>query len=496
MSGTTAWVLGDQLAARNAALDGADRVLIIESRAKLGALRFHRQKLHLVLSTMRRFAAELRERGLEVDYVQAESFRSGLARHRERHSPERVRTLEPQSRAGRALAAREGVELVRGTLFLTHPDQFEDWANGRKLLRMEAFYRAQRRRLGVLMEGSEPVGGRWNFDLENREPPPADRSPPEPFRPREDSFDAEVRAELDELGLDTFGEDGPRLYAGSAAEAKRALAQFVETRLAEFGAYQDAMIEGQRFMWHSLLSGALNLGLLDPIDCVTAAEGAYHDGAAALASVEGFIRQIIGWREFVWGLYWHQGARWQRMNALRARRSLPEALWSGRTEMRCVADAVEGVAETAYAHHIQRLMITGNFALLAGVAPAQVEEWYLVVYADAFEWVELPNTHGMALYADGGLLGSKPYAASGAYIDRMSDYCAGCAYDPKVKLGPKACPFNYLYWNFLIVNEARLRNNPRMGMPYRTLARMAGERRKRIVREAESFLNRLESRYR
>jgi deoxyribodipyrimidine photolyase-related protein len=486
MSGTTAWVLGDQLAARNAALDGADRVLIIESRAKLGALRFHRQKLHLVLSSMRRFAAELRERGLEVDYVQAESFRSGLARHRERHSPERVRTLEPQSRAGRALAAREGVELVRGTLFLTHPDQFEDWANGRKLLRMEAFYRAQRRRLGVLMEGSEPVGGRWNFDLENREPPPADRSPPEPFRPREDSFDAEVRAELDELGLDTFGEDGPRLYAGSAAEAKRALAQFVETRLAEFGAYQDAMIEGQRFMWHSLLSGALNLGLLDPIDCVTAAEGAYHDGAAALASVEGFIRQIIGWREFVWGLYWHQGARWQRMNALRARRSLPEALWSGRTEMRCVADAVEGVAETAYAHHIQRLMVLGNLVLLAGIEPRECRDWFQAVFIDGYEWVMDPNVLGMATYADGGVMASKPYAASGRYIDRMSNHCHSCRYRPDRRTGEEACPFSAMYWDFLERNRDRLGDNHRLGFAYANLERIGPEELRRIRSRART----------
>jgi deoxyribodipyrimidine photolyase-related protein len=486
MSGTTAWVLGDQLAARNAALDGADRVLIIESRAKLGALRFHRQKLHLVLSSMRRFAAELRERGLEVDYVQAESFRSGLARHRERHSPERVRTLEPQSRAGRALAAREGVELVRGTLFLTHPDQFETWANGRKLLRMEDFYRAQRRRLGVLMDGSEPVGGRWNFDLENREPPPADRSPPEPFRPREDSFDAEVRAELDELGLDTFGEDGPRLYAGSAAEAKRALAQFVETRLAEFGAYQDAMIEGQRFMWHSLLSGALNLGLLDPIDCVTAAEGAYHDGAAALASVEGFIRQIIGWREFVWGLYWHQGARWQRMNALRARRSLPEALWSGRTEMRCVADAVEGVAETAYAHHIQRLMVLGNLVLLAGIEPRECRDWFQAVFIDGYEWVMDPNVLGMATYADGGVMASKPYAASGRYIDRMSNHCHSCRYRPDRRTGEEACPFSAMYWDFLERNRDRLGDNHRLGFAYANLERIGPEELRRIRSRART----------
>jgi deoxyribodipyrimidine photolyase-related protein len=486
VSGTTAWVLGDQLARRNAALDGADRVLIIESTAKLGSLRFHRQKLHLVLSAMRRFAAELRDGGVEVDYVRAESFSAGLARHRAHHHPERVRALEPQTRAGRALAECEGVELVRGTLFLTHPDQFADWARGRKRLRMEDFYRAQRRRLGVLMDGSGPAGGRWNFDLENRQPPPAGRPPPRPYRPREDSFDAEVRAELDELGIETFGADGPRLYAGSEDEARRALAQFVATRLAEFGAYQDAMVDGQRFMWHSLLSPALNLGLLDPIDCVEAAERAYREGTAPIAAVEGFIRQIIGWREFVWGLYWHQGKRWRRMNALRGRRPLPEALWSGRTEMRCLADTVEGVAETAYAHHIQRLMVLGNLLLLAGIEPRESRDWFQAVFIDGYEWVMDPNVLGMATYADGGVMATKPYAASGRYIDRMSDYCGSCRFRPDRRTGDDACPFSAMYWDFLDRNRSRLGDNHRLRFAYGNLERVDPDELTRIRARARA----------
>ncbi len=239
------------------------------------------------------------------------------------------------------------------------------------------------------------------------------------------------------------------------------------------------------------MSPCINIGLLNPREVCEAALAAYREGTAPVNAVEGFIRQILGWREYVRGIYWMHMPAYAQTNYFGADRPLPEFYWTGETDMKCLRETIEATRRNAYAHHIQRLMITGNFALLAGIAPAQVEEWYLIVYADAFEWVELPNTHGMALHADGGLLGSKPYAASGAYIDRMSDYCAGCAYNPKVKLGPTACPFNYLYWFFMIENEQRLTSNPRMAMPYRTLARMTADRRRQITRQAEAFLARL-----
>jgi deoxyribodipyrimidine photolyase-related protein len=255
------------------------------------------------------------------------------------------------------------------------------------------------------------------------------------------------------------------------------------------------MKAGQDFLFHSVLSPYINIGLLSPREVCEAILAAYHQGSAPLSAVEGFVRQILGWREYVRGVYWMKMPDYGQTNFLNAERPLPDFYWTGETDMKCLREVIEATRRNAYAHHIQRLMITGNFALLTGVAPAQVEEWYLSVYADAFEWVEMPNTHGMALYADGGLLGSKPYAASGAYIDRMSDYCAGCAYDPKIKLGAKACPFNYLYWYFLIANEARLKPSPRMALPYRSLARMTAKHRQQITQQAEQLLARLESQY-
>ena len=470
--GTTAWVLGDQLSRSNPALDGADRVLMVESEAKLRSLPFHRQKLHLVLSAMRRFAAELEDDGIEVDLRTAKSLRSGLRAHRRERSPDRLVAQEAKSRAGRDLLEGCDVETVRGTLFLTHPDEFAEWAQGRRRLRMEDFYRHQRRRLGVLMDGDEPAGGRWNFDAENRRPPPADRRPPRPYRPREDEIDAEVRRDLDEMGLSAFGEDGPRLWAGSAREAHRALTRFVETRLTDFGPWQDAMLGAEPFMWHSMLSPALNLGLLDPMDCVEAAERAFRDGDAPIESVEGFVRQIIGWREYVWGMYWLEGERWERMNALRADADVPAALWGAETDMRCVSAIVGSLRATGYAHHIERLMVLGNLMLLAGVEPRAATDWFHGSFVDGYEWVMAPNVMGMATWADGGRMMSKPYAAGGRYIDRMSDHCGECRYRPDRRTGEDACPFSSMYWAFLARNRERLADVRRLNMPLRNVDRI------------------------
>ena len=491
MAGTTAWVQGNQLSHDNPALDGADRVLLIESRAKLSSLRFHRQKLHLVLSSMRRFAAELRDRGFEVDYVEGDSFAEALGRHRNRRRPERIRVLEPSSRGGRAAAERAGAELVHGTLMLTHPDRFREWAEGRRRMRLEDFYRSQRRRFDLLIEDGGPAGGSWNLDASNREPPPQRKRPPRPYRPREDEFDEQVRADLDRSRIETFGTDGPRLFAGSEAEARRALERFVSVRLADFGSYQDAMLTDEPLMWHSMLSAPLNLGLLDPLDAARAAEAAWQQGEVPLNSAEGFIRQVIGWREYVWGVYWLQGRRWRRMNALRARRSLPEALWSGETEMACVGAAVAALDETAYTHHIQRLMVLGNLILLAGVEPREATDWFHATHIDGYEWVMEPNVIGMATFADGGGMMSKPYAAGGRYVDRMSDYCAGCRYRPDLRSGPDACPLSAMYWDFLHSNSERLDGNRRMTLPLRNLARIDADELgviKRTAREAREQL--------
>jgi deoxyribodipyrimidine photolyase-related protein len=289
-----------------------------------------------------------------------------------------------------------------------------------------------------------------------------------------------------------FGDLEPFGWAVTRADALLALDHFITDCLPTFGDYQDAMKTGEDFLYHSLISPYLNAGLLTAPEVCARAEAAFHAGRAPINAAEGFIRQILGWREFVRGIYWAEMPGYAQSNHLKAARDLPALYWTGDTPMHCMADCITTTRRHAYAHHIQRLMVTGNFALLAGVDPAQIEEWYLAVYADAYEWVELPNVHGMVMHADGGRLGSKPYAASGAYIDRMSDYCKNCAFDVKVKLGPKACPFNYLYWNFLIENAAVLAPNPRMSLPYRTLSNMPEGQKADITQSAATFLAGLE----
>jgi deoxyribodipyrimidine photolyase-related protein len=349
-----------------------------------------------------------------------------------------------------------------------------------------------RREHGILLDAAgEPAGGAWNFDRENRKPLPAGSQPPRRAAVAPDAVTREVIDLVARRFASHFGDLEPFGFAVTRADARRAFDAFLADCLPHFGDHQDAMKTGEPFLWHAVISPYLNVGLLDPRDVVRAAAAAYASGRAKINAVEGFVRQILGWREFVRGIYWLRMPGYGDSNALNATRPLPAFYWTGETRMNCVAQAVAETRANAYAHHIQRLMVTGNFALLAGIAPAEVEAWYLAVYADAFDWVELPNTHGMALFADGGYLASKPYAASGKYIDRMSDYCGACAYDVSRSDGDGSCPFNRLYWDFLLRNAETLSRNPRMAMPYRTLARFTPERRARIRAEAQSFLETL-----
>ena len=505
---TLRFVLGDQLSRSLSALRDIDRVrdvvLMVEVHDETTYVQHHKQKIALVLSAMRHFAEALRAEGIRVDYVHLDdegntgSFTGELGRALARHAADRIVVTEPgEWRVWELMQSwqrRFGVpvEIREDDRFLCTQAEFEAWAEGRKGLRMEFFYRFMRRKTGWLMNGDEPEGSRWNYDTENRKALPPDLTAPPRQRFAPDATTRAVIALVEQRFADHFGDVAPFGWAVTREDALQALRHFIADGLPQFGTYQDAMKTGEAFLFHSLLSPYLNTGLLEPREVCEAALDAYHLGAAPLPAVEGFVRQIAGWREYVRGIYWMQMPAYAQTNSFDANRPLPEFYWTAETDMKCLRETIEATHRNAYAHHIQRLMITGNFALLAGIAPPQVEAWYLCVYADAFEWVELPNTHGMALHADGGLLGSKPYAASGAYIDRMSDYCAGCAYDSKVKLGPGVCPFNVLYWYFLIVNETRLKPNPRMALPYRTLARMAAERRAAIVRQAEAFLAQLE----
>lgn len=482
-------MLGDQLSPRNPALEGADRILLVESEAQLRAGRPHRQKLHLVLSAMRHFASEVGDAtGAEVDYRRTGSLRAGLDAHLRRHRPDEVVLLGPSSvRARRFAESLDRVRIAAGTLFLTHPDDFARWAHDRKRPKMEDFYRWQRRRLGVLMDGDQPAGGRWNLDEENRRPPPRDLRPPRPYRPREDAIDDAVRSDLDRMGLDTFGADAPRRWPATRAQARRALRSFIERRLPTFGPWQDAMLHGERFMWHAQLSSSLNLGLLSPEECVLAAERAYRAGEAPLASVEGFVRQLIGWREYVWGFHWMSGAARGRTNAMRARGELPAALWNGKTRMRCLSDAVGGLIETGYAHHIERLMLFGNLMLLLGCDPAACLAWFKDSFIDGNDWVMDANVLGMATYADGGKVATKPYAASGRYVQRMSDHCGSCEYDPGTRSGPAACPYTTLYWDFLARHRERLAGNNRMALAYRNLDRIPQQELVAIRAQARSL---------
>jgi deoxyribodipyrimidine photolyase-related protein len=377
------------------------------------------------------------------------------------------------------------------TRFLCTTERFAQWAKNKKALRMEYFYREMRREHKILLQGEEPEGGQWNFDHDNREALPSVIEVPDHPTFKPDAVTTEVLELVASRFSNHFGSlDGFDMPV-TRTHALDALEQFIDERLPLFGQYQDAMKADNPKLFHSNISAALNCGLLLPLEVIKRAEMAYFMGKAPLNCVEGFIRQILGWREYVRGIYWLKMPGYAHTNSLDAHRPLPEFYWTGQTDMNCMRHVIEETKQNAHAHHIQRLMVTGNFALLAGIEPAQIEAWYLAVYADAYEWVELPNTHGMVCYADGGLLASKPYAASGAYIDRMSDYCADCRYKVKLKAGPDACPFNYLYWNFLIENEETLKRNQRMSVIIGNLGRMTDERKQEIVTDSKRFLEAL-----
>lgn len=497
-------VLGDQLTPTLSALrdldPARDVVLMVEAEAETTYVRHHKQKIVLALSAMRHFAAELRARGARVEYVELDapgttgSLAGEIERLAARLRPERVVITEPgEWRLQEAFATmrdtlRAPLEVRADDRFLCSREGFSRWAEGRRTLRMETFYRAMRRRTGWLMDGDAPEGGRWNYDAENRRRLPRDAAPPARLRFTPDAVTRDVMALIGARFAAHFGDLDSFSWAVTRADALRALRHFVTDCLPWFGDYQDAMRGGEDYLYHSVLSPYVNLGLLTPREVCEAALAAWSAGAAPLNAVEGFVRQVLGWREYVRGVYWTHMPGYAATNHLGARRPLPRFYWTGDTAMACVRTCVEATRRNAYAHHIQRLMVTGNLALLADIAPREVEEWYLCVYADAYEWVELPNTHGMALYADGGLLASKPYAASGAYIDRMSDNCAGCVFSPTLREGAEACPFTVLYWHFLLANERRLRGNPRMALAYRNLARMGDDARRQIVAAARAVL--------
>ncbi len=497
-------ILGDQLSPSLSSLKVADkardRILMVEVMEEATYVRHHKKKIAFLFSAMRHFADRLRDDGWQVDYVRLDdggntgSFTGEVERAIRRHQPASLLVCEPGEWRVRAMMETWAerfhlpVIILDDDRFICSRADFARWAEGRKQLRMEHFYREMRQRTGLLMDGGKPAGGKWNFDADNRKPAKPDLLMPEPLRFDPDETTQDVLALVADRFDDHFGDLHPFWFAVTSAQAEAALDHFIETILPSFGDYQDAMLRDHRFLYHSVLSHTINAGLLDPLDVCRRVEAAYNDGQAPINAAEGFIRQIIGWREYVRGIYWRFMPGYLDNNVFGASRPLPDFYWTGETDMACLAAAITQTKEEAYAHHIQRLMVTGNFAMLAGVDPRAVHEWYLMVYADAYEWVELPNTLGMSQFADGGLLASKPYAASGNYINKMSDYCGTCRYDVKQKTGGGACPFNALYWDFLDRNADVLRGNPRLTNVYATWDRMDGERQAAYRESATSFL--------
>ncbi|MCH8498185.1 MAG: cryptochrome/photolyase family protein [Marinobacter sp.] len=503
-------ILGDQLSTTLSALqDGdpcRDRILMAEVGDEARYVRHHKKKIVLLFSAMRHFAEQLRAAGWTVDYHTYDpdspltSLCDVVKDACTRHHPARLITTEcGEWRLHDDIqrwSARLNlpVEILPDDRFLVSKAWFARWAQGRKQLRMEYFYREVRRQTGLLMtpEGN-PEGGQWNFDRDNRQKwtgtPPA----PAPWRVEPDAITREVIDLVEQAFLDHYGTTDDFHFAVTAEQAEDALAYFLDFALPCFGDFQDAMSEQEDWLFHSILSPYINCGLLLPRDVCEAAAQRYYQGAAPLNAVEGFIRQIIGWREYVRGIYWLHMPAYAQQNALQNDRDLPWFYWTSKTRMRCMHKALDATWRNGYAHHIQRLMVTGNFALLAGIRPEAICDWYLAVYVDAYDWVELPNTLGMVMHADGGYLGSKPYAASGKYIQRMSDHCSHCPYKVSKVTEEDACPFNALYWHFLHRHRDQFAGNPRMTMMYRNWDRQAADRQDAILKRGDWLLGNLDA---
>ena len=416
---------------------------------------------------MRRFADELRSEGFSVDYRVASSMREGVQQHIAEMQPSAVVATEPNSYAARELVKSLGIQTEPSDQFLCHPDEYSQFMGERRTIKMEDFYRWQRRRLNVLMDGDQPCEGQWNFDAENRLPPPKtghDRWP----TPRTYELDALDKQVISDIGDNSWGDAPTGVWATTRDDALQRMNYFVENVLPVFGEHEDAMLSSNWHLAHSLLSPYLNNGLLLPMEVIRAAESAYRNGHVPINSAEGFIRQILGWREYIWNCYWRWMPDYAGMNELQAERDLPRMFLDPEaTQMSCMKSVVHNVQQRSYAHHIERLMVLGNFSLIAGINPQQLTNWMWENFIDAAEWVMVPNVIGMSQFADGGMLATKPYASGGAYIDRMSNHCKGCVYDRKKRVGEDACPFTNLYWDFFLRHQDRFVKNPRVARQVR-----------------------------
>jgi deoxyribodipyrimidine photolyase-related protein len=499
--------LGDQLDEEASALRDfdpqRDAIWMAEVDEESTHVTSSKQRTTVFLSAMRHFAARLRARGWPVLYTaldaqnNAGTLAGELNKSIVQAKPEKLVMTAPGDwrvlQSLRAVARQHELNLdIRDdTHFFSTVREFSEHAQGRKQLRLEYFYREMRHKIGILMEGKKPIGGQWNFDQENRgsfgKQGPDLLPPPSRFKP--DAITQEVIALVNLRFAQHPGSVASFGWPVTREQALVALSEFIANRLPSFGLYQDAMWEGELWLYHSHLSCALNLKLLNPREVVAAAEDAFHTGHAPLQAVEGFVRQILGWREYVRGIYWTHMPDYAKRNEQDAHAPLPAFYWTGQTDMACLRDAIQQTLAHGYAHHIQRLMVTGLYALLLGVEPQAVHQWYLGVYVDAVEWVELPNTLGMSQFADGGLMASKPYIASGKYIDRMSNHCKGCRFNPALSTGETACPFTTLYWDYMNRHADMLAKNPRMLMQLKNLNRLSAVQRQAIVAQAQEHRN-------
>jgi deoxyribodipyrimidine photolyase-related protein len=499
------WILGDQLLEQHPAIAAAEaqvgrsqlRLVLIESKTRIKRLPYHRKKLVLLFSAMRHYAAWLQERDYHVDYLRAENMLSGLRMHVARQRPDTLFCMAASEYGGRQfqtqLSEKLGipVKVLPNTQFLCGRFHLDQIFSADRRMVMETFYRALRLRSGLLLDddvqrGVIPTSGRWNFDAENRRPLPRSLNIPDYQRFKPDFLTQTVIEEVRQFEGAIGSVDGFDL-AVTAQDAWQAFQDFLDHRLEYFGAYQDAMRADSDTLFHARISPYLNLGLLDPLAVAREVEQRFRQGQAPLAAVEGFIRQVIGWREFMYWNYWRQMPALRKVNHWQAQRSLPGYFWNGETDINCLRQIIRRALKSGYAHHIERLMVVSNFCQLAGIHPQQVTDWFTSCFIDAYEWVMLPNVLGMGLYADGGMIATKPYVASANYIQRMSDYCAGCQYQPKTRIGQKACPFNFLYWNFLIQRQAELNRNPRMATNLFGLRNLDLQEQQAIQRKAEEY---------
>lgn len=491
------WVLGDQLWQGQSAIasrteDKANTpIILIESLAHVKERRYHKQKLILIWSAMRHFAEELKAEGWPVTYETADTFEAPLTKWIEQNSVGELRVMQPADKPFAQFLAdiKLPCALVQtpNNHFLWSTEEFEAWAATRKSLLMESFYREGRKRFNILMNGKKPVGEKWNYDKENRKPPKGKITPPDPLEFEPDEITKAVMELVESAKYPTFGEADEFAWAVSRAQALQVLDYFVSDRLNTFGPYQDAMVAGEDTMWHALLSPYLNVGLLQPMEVVAAVEAAYENNNIPLNCVEGFIRQVMGWREYMRGVYNHVDADYPSRNYFEHIQPVPDFFWDGDTQMNCLHQTLSTLKRTGYAHHIQRLMILANFSLIAGLSPQEVEDWFHAAFIDAYDWVMQTNVIGMGLFADGGVLATKPYAASANYVNKMSDYCKGCSYNRKARTGDDACPFNFFYWDFLDRHREKLSVQGRMNFILKNLDRMSDDELNEIRQRAKDW---------